>query len=249
MVPILVLFTIIVFLTADYFHQRAAGRRVAMGVESAVAARAAELLPAAVEPSSSLEEIPAGVFVAPSHVWTQVEPSGSVRVGVDRLLLSLLGGLDAVYGHPQGFDVKQGGPLVMLRNGQRALKIRSPLEGTVSEVNPATREEPGKAYTDPFEDGWIYRIQPARLSVDLKKMRVAEEARGWMRKELHRLRDLFVTASTPGDLAPAALVDGGLLAEDAATQLGDREWEDLVAGFFDKSAFDASPSHVRREIN
>ena len=76
MVVLFILFTIISFLTIDYFVTRAEQRRgivatprvaIRSGARRGKRGRATD--PAA---------LPGGVFVSPGHVWLKVEPSGTV---------------------------------------------------------------------------------------------------------------------------------------------------------------------------
>jgi glycine cleavage system H lipoate-binding protein len=232
-VVLLVLFAIISFLTIDYLVQRAE-RRKAGGVaaEDGASPPAGPRSLRRRSPRRLADEVPGGVFVSPGHVWVSLESSGSLKLGVDRLLLGLLGGLDCVYVLPEGAEVKRGGPLMMLRCGQRALKVRSPVDGIVSKVNQQVRRNPGRVPADPFDKGWIYGVSPVRLSQALGGMVVAERATEWMGRELDRMRDLLVAGSSSGGFAPVTLADGGMLADDFASILRNDEWQELVGKFF-----------------
>jgi glycine cleavage system H protein len=234
MVVLLVLLTIIVFLTIDYYvQQRAVKERVlATPRPSQVRARSGLLARNPRSPVSSATDVPGGVFLSPWHVWVQLESSGSLRVGVDRLILNLLGGLDCVYVLPEGSEVHERGPLTMLRSGHRALRIRSPVDGVISEVNERARRSPDRVTADPYESGWLYRISPGHVNQALSSMVVGEEGRSWMRDELARLRDVLVNRWVPDPDVAATMADGGLPMQSHLDGLGDREWEELVKGFF-----------------
>jgi len=244
MVVLLVLFMIISFLTIDFFVQRAEQRRAVVATPAHAAAQgAARRRKRRARPAPDPARLPGGVFVAPGHVWMRVEPSGSVVVGVDRLLLSFLGDVDCLYALPEGSAIREGGPLMMLRRGHRALKIRSPLAGAISKVNHPARRSPGRISADPFGQGWIYRISPAGLADSLKRSVVAEQAANWMRRESVRLRDLLQGAVSESPAGPV-LADGGLPVDELAGLVGDREWERLVAAFFAEAA---RPSSLEEE--
>jgi len=231
MVVLLVLSLVLLFLTIDYFVQRSAAPRLALesglaGARSA-APQAGEL-PAAVGPHG----LPAGAFLSPGHVWLRVEPEGSVLVGVDRLLLDLLGGVDHVYTLDEGSEVQRGGPLFMLRRGSRALKVRSPLAGRVSAINSEMSASPASLVQDPFGAGWVYRIAPQALPESLRATVSGSEAAAFLRRELGRLRDLASELVGPPLEGLPVLADGGPPATDLAERVGDREWEELVTRFF-----------------
>jgi len=240
MVVLLVLFTIISFLTIDYLVIRSARSRALVGaVSGSPSPRRGGPVP---RDLSGAGELPRGFFVGPAHVWVHVEPAGTVRLGVDRLLTSFLGGVDCVYTLPAGAEVRQGGPLVMLRKGDRALRVRSPVDGVVCAVNDDARRLPGRVWSTPFAEGWLYRLSTVRLADALQRMKVGEKAQEWMQGELGRLSDLLLArAGATAD----ALPDGGLPASGFGEAFGDREWEELVATFFKNEPGAAGRALVR----
>jgi glycine cleavage system H protein len=229
MVVLLVLFTIISFLTIDYFVQRASQRKLATASAARPVFRGVPVSASRAVSATRVDELPGGLFVGPGHVWLQLEPSGSVRVGVDRLLLSFLGDVEHAYTLPEGTEVRRGGPLVMLRRGDRALRIHSPVDGVVSRVNAKVARSPDRIGASPFDKGWLYRISPVGLSETLGKMHVAQAADAWMRGEVSRLREQLLLHAGNTE---AALADGGVPVHGLGATLNDRQWQDLVSSFF-----------------
>jgi len=231
MVALSILFTVILFLTIDYFVVQAGEPKGTSGDQAKpVDISFARALRAVAAPVG--DQIPTGVFVTPEHLWVRVNPSGSIQVGVDRVLLTLLGGLEHIYALPPGTTVRRGGPLVMLRRCGRALKVCSPVDGVVSVVNERGQEDPEQSRIEPFENGWVYEISPRRLPRALQRMLSGEAAVGWMRDELHRLRDLLHARSSTPVSGCATAVDGGQAVESLADHVDDAEWEALVKVFF-----------------
>lgn len=227
MVAILVLITIITCLTVDYFAERAALRRAARnGVPMPER-------PVSVRTPEDLTRVPAGVFVAPGHSWLELEPAGTVHVGVDRVPLSLLGGVETIEAVPAGTEVRPGDHLAVLRQGEREVDVKSPVGGTVTEVNPIAAANPARVGEDPFGSGWLVSVAPRDLSGTLRRLFVAEEARAYQREELTHLRDFLVGLSLAhrGSLT-AALPDGGLPVDGLAGRLSAAEWRDLTERFF-----------------
>jgi glycine cleavage system H protein len=227
MVAILVLLTIIVFLTVDYAVQRAALRRAAMA-----AAAAPGEAPPVVRVPVDIAALPAGVFVGPGHTWLELRPSGGVRLGVDRVPVTLLGGLDAVDTPPAGTRLRRGDTAAVLRKGERSLAVPSPLDGVVTGVNADLAARPAGLGESPFGRGWLVSLEPQALAASLRRLFVAEEATAWMRRELSRLRDFLVGLGEGGALAPATLPDGGLPVAGLAARLSDEQWRRLAEGFF-----------------
>jgi glycine cleavage system H protein len=230
MVAILVLVTIITCLTIDHFAERAALRRAAAAVPEK--ARVPRLVSVLVP--EDLTQVPAGVFVGPGHSWMELDPTGAVRVGVDRLPLTLLGGLEAVAASPVGTEVRQGEPLAVLRRGERRIEVKSPVDGVITAANPLAAGNPAYIADHPFGAGWLVSLKPKNLAAALRRLFVAEEARSYLREQLANLRDFLVGFSLAGreSLATATLPDGGLPVEGLAAHLSDEEWRELVERFF-----------------
>jgi glycine cleavage system H lipoate-binding protein len=232
MVPILVLLTIITCLTIDYFAERAALRRAARA--SPALAKGGVPRPVSVRAPEDLTRVPAGVFVGPGHSWMELEPEGAVRVGVDRVPLTLLGGVEAIEAAPPGTEVRYGEPLATLRRGARSIAIKSPVDGVVTAANPLAAANPARIAQEPFGLGWLVSLEPRDLGAALRRLFVAEEARAYLREQLSRLRDFLVGLSMAGreSLATATLPDGGLPVEGIAERLSDEDWRELAERFF-----------------
>lgn len=228
MVAILVLFTIIICLTIDSFVERAALRRRARaGPEKG-------FKPVSVRMPEDLTRVPAGIFVAPGHAWMELEPSGAVRVGADRLPFTLMDGAETIETPPVGTEVHQGEPVAVLRHGERTVEIKSPVDGVVAATNPLVAGNPARVGKEPFGAGWLVRMKPRNLGAALRRLFVAEEARTYLAGELSHLRDFLVGLSMAGreSLATATLPDGGLPVEGLAGRMPENEWRELTERFF-----------------
>lgn len=221
MVALLVLFTILTFLTIDYFVQRAAK-------QTADQAGHVDLRPSAV-PLAGLATPPGDVFLGPGHAWLRIEPSGSVRIGSDRLAPALLGGVTHADIRPLGTRVHRGKPLATLVRDGKTVTLRSPVDGIVTEINRDLVRDPGALREDPFGSGWIARVEPIGLGAALQLMVVAREASDWMRGELRRLRDALVHGQPA---LAASLPDGGLPVDGVAQDLDPAAWERVTRCLF-----------------
>jgi glycine cleavage system H protein len=227
MVALFVLLTIITLLTIDYFVQRAELKK------ARAAGLVAEREPAAVpvvRPIAAVDDVPAGVFLDPGHVWAQLEPSGALRVGLDRMPIAVLGRPDRIEVRSEGTSLRKGDPLVTLFRGHRKVVLRSPADGIVTRVN--AEADPDRLQSDPYGRGWLYWLTPQDVSPALKRMFVAEEAKTWAREQLAKLREFLAVGAHQGELVGATIQDGGALVEGLSDQLDDERWNRLVEEFF-----------------
>ena len=102
--------------------------------------------------------VPTDLRYAKTHEWIRVE-GDSITVGItDHAQAELT---DRVYAEPPkvGAEVKAGDTAAVVESVKAASDIYSPLSGTVTEVNSELSGNPALLNTDPFGQGWIYRMK------------------------------------------------------------------------------------------
>jgi glycine cleavage system H protein len=107
--------------------------------------------------------VPADLRYAKTHEWIRLE-GDTVTVGItDHAQAELT---DIVYAEPPkvGAEVKAGATAAVVESVKAASDIYSPLSGTVTEVNAELSGNPALLNTDPFGQGWIYRMKASDLS-------------------------------------------------------------------------------------
>ncbi|MFZ0434607.1 MAG: glycine cleavage system protein GcvH [Chthoniobacterales bacterium] len=102
--------------------------------------------------------VPADLRYAKTHEWIRVE-GDTVTVGITDHAQNEL--TDIVYAEPPkvGAEVKAGATAAVVESVKAASDIYSPLSGTVTEVNSELSANPALLNTDPFGQGWIYRMK------------------------------------------------------------------------------------------
>jgi glycine cleavage system H protein len=226
MVALLVVLTILVFLTLDYFVQRSAQQarlpaRSAAGRKGVLRGNGPRLFP---------DALPAGTWLDPSHTWARPIADGSLLIGTDLLPGLLLGEVGDVELAAAGASVRRGDPIAMVGQGDRTLTLRSPVDGRVTERNLDLADHPSRLASEPFGSGWLLRIdpvEPGALSLLLR----GEVASLWARREIARLRELLQPAMTPATVG-ATLPDGGEPLAGIAQRLDQNAWEGIEKAFF-----------------
>jgi len=102
--------------------------------------------------------VPADLRYAKTHEWIRQE-GDVVTIGItDHAQAELT---DIVYAEPPkvGAEVKAGATAAVVESVKAASDIYSPLSGVVSEVNDALTSNPALLNTDPFGQGWIFKIK------------------------------------------------------------------------------------------
>ena len=102
--------------------------------------------------------VPADLRYAKTHEWIRQE-NDIISVGItDHAQAELT---DIVYAEPPkvGAEVKAGATAAVVESVKAASDIYSPLSGTVTEVNDALTSNPALLNTDPFGQGWIFKLK------------------------------------------------------------------------------------------
>lgn len=129
-------------------------------------------------------DLPDDLYYTDEHAWARVE-GGRVRVGLNDFAQKLAGEISFVKLPKAGKEASKDKVLFSLQSGKWAGKLKSPVAGTVAEVNDDLTFEPGKINQDCYGEGWVALIEPSDLEGDLKALisgadRVAE----WIAREI-----------------------------------------------------------------
>jgi len=102
--------------------------------------------------------VPADLRYAKTHEWIR-EENDVITVGItDHAQAELT---DIVYAEPPkvGAEVRAGATAAVVESVKAASDIYSPLSGVVTEVNAALTSNPALLNTDPFGQGWIFKMK------------------------------------------------------------------------------------------
>jgi glycine cleavage system H protein len=105
-----------------------------------------------------MSNIPQDLKYAGSHEWLRVEgDTGTVGIS-DHAQAELT---DIVYVElpAVGAQAEAGKAIAVVESVKAASDIYSPVGGTVTEVNPALAANPALVNTDPYGEGWLYKLK------------------------------------------------------------------------------------------
>jgi glycine cleavage system H protein len=91
------------------------------------------------------------------HEWLKVD-GDEVIVGITEHAAEQLGDLVFVELPEEGVTVAKGDEIVTIESVKAASDIQAPLDGVITEVNPAIVENPALVNEDPMEDGWFFKM-------------------------------------------------------------------------------------------
>lgn len=97
------------------------------------------------------------------HEWLRIEDE-LVVVGITEHASTQLGDIVFVELPDEGDTVSKDDEVVVIESVKAASDILAPLDGKITEINPALEDEPAKVNEDPLGAGWFFKIRPSDLS-------------------------------------------------------------------------------------
>jgi hypothetical protein len=158
-------------------------------------------------------DLPLDRFYHRGHTWAQLQPDGTVTVGLDDVARRLVGTPKSVALPPAGARLVANAPAVRLRTRDAEVRLVSPVDGELLEAR-------GEGA------GFTLRVDP-HGPLDVRHLLSGLEARVWALRELERLQRAFGPEG-----AGAALADGGEMVGDVGEALPRERYDALLGEMF-----------------
>ena len=120
-----------------------------------------------------MSNTPTDLKYATSHEWARLD-GDIITVGITDHAQEALGDLVFVELPEVGDTVNAGDEAGVVESVKAASDIYAPVSGEVVEVNPALEDTPELINSDPYGEGWMYKIKVSDLS-ELDDMLSADE--------------------------------------------------------------------------
>ena len=121
-----------------------------------------------------MSQTPSELKYASSHEWARLEEDGSVTVGISDHAQEALGDVVFVELPEVGIALAAGDEAGVVESVKAASDIYAPVGGEVIAVNEQLEDEPETVNSDPYNDGWFFKLQPSDTS-ELDAMLSAED--------------------------------------------------------------------------
>ena len=170
-------------------------------------------------------QVPDSFYYHRGHGWAHTEYAGRVRVGLDEFSNRLIGHVEEISLPRVGQKVKQGEAAISMKRKKKVAQALSPFDGVITHVNSDALSHPEILNRAPYEEGWLFLVEPLETKSNLKNLLYGEEAKSWMADETERLM-----GTVQSSIGPTAF-DGGLPALDMTAALKGKKWLQLVKAF------------------
>ncbi len=123
-----------------------------------------------------MSNTPSELKYASSHEWARLEEDGTVTVGITDHAQDALGDVVFVELPEVGSTLAAGDEAGVVESVKAASDIYAPVGGEVIAVNERLEDEPEVVNSDPYHDGWFFKLQPEDAA-DLDGLLSAEDYR------------------------------------------------------------------------
>ena len=121
-----------------------------------------------------MSQTPPELKYASSHEWARLEEDGTVTVGITDHAQEALGDVVFVEVPDIGASIAAGDEAGVVESVKAASDIYAPIGGEVIAVNEQLEDEPETVNSDPYNNGWFFKLQPLDTS-ELEKLLGAQD--------------------------------------------------------------------------
>lgn len=108
-----------------------------------------------------MSNVPTELRYTKSHEWIRLEDDGTVTIGITEHAQDLLGDLVFVEPPEAGASYGVGDDCAVVESVKAASDVYSPLSGEITEANESLADTPESINSDPYGDGWIFKMKLA----------------------------------------------------------------------------------------
>jgi glycine cleavage system H protein len=154
-------------------------------------------------------QIPQDRIYSRGQFWIQQLEGGNYRVGINHILADFLQPILSIVISKAPANIHRHDPFCWIILPGGAITLRSPIDATMTQFNPALQQKPNLVSTDSFHDGWIVEVKTK--SKGLNGFSSSIDSQDMVRRTLNNVEQLF--QQTYQHLQPSTgttLFDGGV---------------------------------------
>ena len=112
--------------------------------------------------------LPNDLQYSAQHAWVRLE-GATASVGVTEDVAAALGPLTKIKLPAVGSSIRCGDRVAVL-HGAATHEVVAPISGTITDANMALVDNPASLATDPFGEGWLFKIK-VEAGEEIEKLR------------------------------------------------------------------------------
>lgn len=170
-----------------------------------------------------------------SHTWAFMDEEGQVKIGIDDFLQHVVGPVTRIKMKKPGETVSRGEKIMSIIQRGKRLNIYSPVSGVIKNNNEILDAEPSIVNTSPYDEGWVYTIEPTNWLSEVKDLLMGQNYTDWIKSEFSRLKDFLASSLNfkIHERTSLVLQEGGELRDGVLDEFGPEIWEEFQTKFID----------------
>jgi len=173
--------------------------------------------------------LPKDAFLHPSLTWSKILDTGDVAIGVQPILMVLIGEADNIEISSEENSIKKGEPLITIRKGEKEIKVKSPVSGKILEKNIPVLEESNWKYVS---KNWLFSVKPENISTEMENWYFAEKSKEWISKTFQQIK-YFLSQAIQHKQIGLTLADGGDIPVGILSLFDDKSWTSFENTFIE----------------
>jgi glycine cleavage system H protein len=111
----------------------------------------------------------------------------TVTIGITTIMTSIAGKLSRIKLKPVGAKLEKGKSCGSLESAKYFGVVRTPISGTIVQVNKSLMDKPKLANDSPYTEGWFVKIEPSDMG-DMRTLETIENCHDKMSLAIQKLR-------------------------------------------------------------
>jgi glycine cleavage system H protein len=121
-----------------------------------------------------------------NFVWISNKEK-TVTIGITTIMTSIAGKLSRIKLKPVGTKLEKGMSCGSLESAKYFGVVRTPISGTIVQVNKSLMDKPKLANNSPYTEGWFVKIEPSDMG-DMRTLETIENCHDKMSLAIQKLR-------------------------------------------------------------
>lgn len=123
-----------------------------------------------------------------NNVWIRLDADRLATLGITSVHAALAGKLNRVKFKAKGTTVYRGQSAATIESVKYFGAVRTPLSGTLVDINSVLETKPKLANDAPYAEGWFVKIEPNLLSEEIRLLENLRNAEERIRGQIRELR-------------------------------------------------------------
>ena len=111
-----------------------------------------------------MSNVPSDLKYVASHEWLRQEADGTITVGITDHAQDLLGDIVFLELPEEGTNVDADQEIAVVESVKAASDEYAPIAGEIIEINSELVDAPETINSDPYGEGWLFKMKPANPS-------------------------------------------------------------------------------------